>query len=78
MCRAVMPRAFRFPGLGDVRVRNVLRSRDGSLWIGTDGSGVYHLFAQGMKHFTTREGLVNNFVRVFLESKDGSSVDWDR
>ena len=24
------------------------------------------------------EGLVNNFVRVFLESKDGSSVDRDR
>ena len=64
--------AFRFPGLADVRVRNLLRSRDGSLWIGTDGSGVYHLLAQGTKHFTTREGLVNNFVRVFLESRDGS------
>jgi len=64
--------AFRFPGMGDVRVRNVMRSRDGSLWIGTDGSGVYHLSTQGTKHFTTREGLVNNFVRVFLESRDGS------
>jgi ligand-binding sensor domain-containing protein/signal transduction histidine kinase len=64
--------AFRFPGLGDVRVRNLMRSRDGTLWIGTDGSGVYHLSAQGTKHFTTREGLVNNFVRVFLESRDGS------
>ncbi|MGD0832101.1 MAG: two-component regulator propeller domain-containing protein [Terracidiphilus sp.] len=64
--------AFRFPGLGDVRVRNLLRSRDNSLWIGTDGSGVYHLLDQGTKHFTTREGLVNNFVRVFIESRDGS------
>lgn len=63
---------FRFPELGDVRVRNVLRSRDGSLWVGTDGGGVYHLSAQGTRHFTTHEGLVNNFVRVFLESKDGS------
>ena len=63
---------FRFPGLNQVRVRNVFRSRDGSLWIGTDGSGVYHLSPQGTKHFTTREGLVNNFIRVFLESKDGS------
>jgi ligand-binding sensor domain-containing protein len=25
-----------------------------------------------MKHFTTHEGLVNDFVRVFLESRDGS------
>ena len=63
---------FRFPGLGDARVRNVLRSRNGSLWIGTDGGGVYHLSAQGTTHFTTREGLVNNFVRVFIESKDGT------
>jgi signal transduction histidine kinase/streptogramin lyase len=58
--------------MGEVRVRNVLRSRDGSLWVGTDGGGVYHHSAQGTTHFTTHEGLVNNFVRVFLESKDGS------
>ncbi|MGA2351145.1 MAG: two-component regulator propeller domain-containing protein [Terracidiphilus sp.] len=63
---------FKFPGLADVRVRNVLRSRDGSLWIGTDGSGIFHIPAKGTQHFTTREGLVNNFVRVFLESRDGS------
>ncbi len=63
---------FQFPGLNGARVRNVLRSRDGSLWIGTDGSGVYHLSGQTMKHFTTSEGLVNNFIRVFLESRDGS------
>jgi ligand-binding sensor domain-containing protein/signal transduction histidine kinase len=63
---------FRFPGLGDVRVRNVLRSHDGSLWIGTDGGGVYHLSAHATTHFTTHDGLVNNFVRVFLESKDGT------
>ena len=64
--------AYQFPGLADVRVRNLLRSRDGSLWIGTDGSGVYHLSAQGTTHFTTSEGLVNNFVRVFLEARDGT------
>lgn len=63
---------IRFPGLDQVRVRNVFRSRDGSLWIGTDGSGVYHLSPQGGKHFTTHEGLINNFIRVFLESKDGT------
>jgi ligand-binding sensor domain-containing protein len=62
----------RISGVGDARVRNLLRSRDGSLWIGTDGSGVYHLAAQHNTHYTTREGLVNNFVRGFLESSDGS------
>lgn len=63
---------FRFPGTDQARIRNVFRSRDGSLWIGTDGNGVYHVSAQGTKHFTAREGLVNNFVRVFLESRDGT------
>ena len=63
---------FHFPGIDEARVRNVLRARDGSLWIGTDGSGVYRHSAQGTRHFTTHEGLVNNFVRVFLESRDGS------
>jgi ligand-binding sensor domain-containing protein/signal transduction histidine kinase len=61
-----------FSALGDVRVRNVLRSRDGSLWIGTDGGGVYHLSGRQTAHFTASTGLVNNFVRVFLESRDGS------
>jgi len=63
---------FKLPGLEGARVRNVLRSRDGTLWIGTDGSGVFHLSPKGTKHFTTHEGLVNNFVRVFLESRDGT------
>jgi ligand-binding sensor domain-containing protein/signal transduction histidine kinase len=63
---------FKFPALGDVRVRNVLRSHDGSLWVGTDGSGVYHLSGHETMHLTAQQGLVNNFVRVFLESRDGS------
>ncbi len=63
---------FRFRELPNVRVRNLLRGRDGSLWIGTDGSGVYHLSAHGSTNFTTREGLVNNFIRVFLETRNGN------
>lgn len=63
---------YRFPALGDARVRNLLRSRDGSIWIGTDGSGVYHLSAHATQHFTMQNGLASNFVRVLLESKDSS------
>ncbi|MGA7858021.1 MAG: two-component regulator propeller domain-containing protein [Terracidiphilus sp.] len=62
----------RFPGVGDVHVRNVLRSRDGALWIGTDGSGVYRVSSRGTVHFTTENGLVNNFVRALVEARDGS------
>ena len=66
------PSSFRFPELGSVRVRNVLRSRDGSIWVGTDGSGLYRVSRGGTSHFTGKEGLVNHFVRVLLESRDGS------
>jgi ligand-binding sensor domain-containing protein/signal transduction histidine kinase len=62
----------RFPELGNVRIRNVLRSRDNSLWIGTIGGGVYRLSAQGTKHFTTQEGLSSNFVQVLIEARDGT------
>jgi ligand-binding sensor domain-containing protein/signal transduction histidine kinase len=63
---------FRFPALPNVRVRNLLRGHDGSLWIGTDGSGVYHLSSIGNVSYTTREGLVNNFIRAFLETRNGT------
>ena len=63
---------YRFPMLQDVRVRNVFRDREGTLWIGTDGRGVYHQVGKQLIHYTTRQGLVNNFVRAFLQSRDGS------
>jgi ligand-binding sensor domain-containing protein/signal transduction histidine kinase len=63
---------YRFPTLAGVRVRNVFRDREGTLWIGTDGRGVYHQNGKQFVHYTTRQGLVNNFVRAFLQSRDGS------
>jgi ligand-binding sensor domain-containing protein/signal transduction histidine kinase len=63
---------YRFPALAGVRVRNVFRDREGTLWIGTDGRGVYHQIGEKLVHYTTRQGLVNNFVRAFLQSRDGS------
>ena len=55
-----------------VRVRNVFRDRSGALWIGTDGHGVYRSKGSSRVHYTTHDGLTNDFVRAFLESRDGS------
>jgi ligand-binding sensor domain-containing protein/signal transduction histidine kinase len=61
-----------FSSLPKVSVRNVFRDREGTLWIGTDGSGAYHITPHGVVHYAAPLGLVNNFVRVFLQSRDGS------
>ena len=55
-----------------IRVRNVLRDNSGALWVGTDGHGVFRTNARGQIHFTTHNGLTNDFIRGFLESRDGS------
>lgn len=64
--------AYAFPGISGVRVRNVFRDRDGALWIGTEGKGAFRLNGGHLAHYSTQEGLVNNFVRAFLQGRDGS------
>jgi ligand-binding sensor domain-containing protein len=63
---------YRFPGIAGVRVRNVFRDNEGALWIGTEGRGAYRQIGEEFVHYSTTEGLVNNFVRAFLQGRDGS------
>ena len=63
---------YSFPGITGVRVRNVFRDRDGALWIGTEGRGAYRQIGEKFVRYSTAEGLVNNFVRAFLQGRDGS------
>lgn len=65
-------RTVHFPGLGQLQVRNLLRSRSGALWIGTDGDGIVRLDQGKIRWYTTRNGLVNNFIRAMLEARDGT------
>ena len=60
-----------FAELHGARVRNVYRTRDGALWVGTDGRGLFRLGLGAAVHYTTANGLVNNFIRGMLESADG-------
>ena len=61
-----------FPGIAGVRVRNVFRDREGALWIGTEGRGVFRETGSRLAHYMTKDGLVNNFIRVFVQGRDGS------
>jgi len=60
------------PGVSGVRVRNVFRDHEGALWIGTEGRGVFRQAGVKLTHYMTKDGLVNNFVRAFLQGRDGS------
>jgi signal transduction histidine kinase/ligand-binding sensor domain-containing protein len=60
------------PGLQGVTIRNLLRAADGSLWVGTEGWGVFRFSASALEHYTTAQGLSNDFIRVMLQDRDGS------
>ncbi|MGO8935373.1 MAG: two-component regulator propeller domain-containing protein [Terracidiphilus sp.] len=63
---------YRFPGLGNVSVRNLFRDRTGALWVGTDGDGIVRMNGKNILWLTTKDGLTNNFIRAILQSRDGS------
>ncbi len=65
---------FPLPGeLANVPLRNVFRTRDGGLWLGTIGRGVYRLGPAGtVTHLSVSDGLMNDFTRAFCEARDGS------
>jgi ligand-binding sensor domain-containing protein/signal transduction histidine kinase len=62
---------YRFPSITGFRIRNIFRDRSGALWIGTEGSGAYREVNGKLVHYSAKEGLVNNFVRAFMQSQDG-------
>ena len=55
-----------------IRVRSVFRDSSGALWMGTEGAGVFRSGNGRQVQYTKHTGLVNDFVRAFLESRDGS------
>jgi ligand-binding sensor domain-containing protein/signal transduction histidine kinase len=60
------------PPAPGIRVRSVFRDRTGSLWIGTEGDGVFRTHNGQQVQYTRRTGLVNDFVRAFAGARDGS------
>ena len=58
------------------KISSFCESKDGSLWIGSNGYGLYHrtIGEDGQEHFealTMEDGLVNNAVKGIVEDRNG-------
>jgi signal transduction histidine kinase/ligand-binding sensor domain-containing protein/CheY-like chemotaxis protein/HPt (histidine-containing phosphotransfer) domain-containing protein len=58
-------------GFETVRVRSLLEDRQGALWVGTDGAGVYRRDSSGVSAFNGHNGLSGNSVRAIDEDRQG-------
>jgi len=65
-------RPWSYPGLEPLHARNIFRDRSGALWIGTDGDGLIRIRDGRILRLTVSDGLVNNFIRAMMQSRDGS------
>ncbi len=52
-------------------IRCSLQDKDGNLWFGTTGEGVYRYDGTDFTQFTTKDGLSNNSVWSILEDRSG-------
>lgn len=57
------------PGFGDMRCN--LQDKNGNLWIGTRGDGLYKYDGQSFQQFTIKDGLDCNNIYCLLEDKSG-------
>lgn len=58
--------------VSSARFFSILEDRKGNLWFGSIGSGVYCYDGKSFRHFTTRDGLLNNDVLSIYEDKTGN------
>lgn len=57
------------PGM---KVRSLYNDRDGNLWVGTNGDGLYRFRDRAVRMFTKEDGLPDGVVQTVLAAHDGS------
>jgi diguanylate cyclase (GGDEF)-like protein len=60
--------------LGGANISDLLYGRDGSLWIGTDGDGLFRLKDGTLSHWDPKDGLADAAVLCLAE--DGGGAIW--
>jgi ligand-binding sensor domain-containing protein len=56
----------------DMQVRSLYSDRDGNLWVGTNGDGLYRFKDPAVRMFTTADGLPEDLVMTVIVAHDGS------
>lgn len=57
--------------VANMNVRHIYGDRDGNLWVGTNGDGLFRFKDRAVRMFTAADGLPNNVVMTVLASQDG-------
>lgn len=55
-----------------INVRSIYSDRDGNLWVGTNGDGLYRFKNRGIRMFTVKDGLPNNVLMTVIATHDGA------
>jgi ligand-binding sensor domain-containing protein len=64
---------YHLPGsIGKFHAHRLLRDRDGSLWIGTEGEGLVHAHQGRADVFAESDGLSGGFVNSVFEDREGN------
>lgn len=53
-------------------IRAMLIDRQGRFWVGTENRGLFLMTGEGVRRYTSRDGLGSDSVRTLLEDRDGS------
>lgn len=64
-------RRIDLPGLPKCDIRFSLQGRDGGMWFGSKGAGLFHWKDGAVEQFTHREGLADDYVIALHEDSEG-------
>jgi len=58
--------------VAEMAVRSLYSDREGNLWVGTNGDGLYRYKDRAVRMFTKADGLPNDVVQTVLAAHDGT------
>jgi ligand-binding sensor domain-containing protein len=54
------------------QINSMLRDKDGGLWVGTYGQGIFHLHEGRLDHFSSPDGLSSDLVESIFQDREGN------